>query len=123
MQTKNAIGTRQTTVLLDGDVTAVDFGHAYLYYAVRNDGESSIYVSTENSKCAAGENGVISVPAGESYVHYNGYNGSTAIYVCGRGTAAVVAQDDANNPFKSAAKGGGSGSTNIYETNENLIFN
>ncbi len=106
MQEKSAIGTRQTSVHLNGEVTAVDFGHDYKYYAVRNDGTASIYVSTENSECTVGANGVVCVPAGGGYTHYNGYGGSKKIYLSGNGAVTVIAQDDAACPFKSAAGGG-----------------
>ena len=110
MQEKSAIGTRQTSVHLNGEVTAVDFGHDYKYYAVRNDGTASIYVSTENSECTVGANGVVCVPAGGGYTHYNGYGGSKKIYLSGNGAVTVIAQDDASCPFKSApVSGGGEG--------------
>ncbi len=106
MKIKSAIGIRRTTVELTDDVTAVDFGHDYKYFAIRNDGSGSIYVSTANKECTAGEDEVVLVPSGSSYVHYNGYGGSTEIYLSGTGKATVIAQDDGNNPFK-AAQGGG----------------
>ncbi|MGN0595071.1 MAG: hypothetical protein ACI4I6_07925 [Hominimerdicola sp.] len=110
---KDAVGTRQIETELSADeVTTVDFGHDYEYYAVRNDGSGSIYVSTENKECTPGGKGVVCVPKAASYVHYNGYGGNTEIYLLGTETATVVAQDDGNNPFKVAAKGGG---------NDNLI--
>lgn len=106
MKIKSAIGIRRTTVELTDDVTTVDFGHDYKYFAIRNDGSGSIYVSTANKECTAGEDEVVLVPSGSSYVHYNGYGGNTGIYISGTGTATVVAQDDGNNPFKGAQGGG-----------------
>ncbi|MCI5904547.1 MAG: H-type lectin domain-containing protein [Oscillospiraceae bacterium] len=106
MKIKSAIGIRRTTVELTNDVTTVDFGHDYKYFAIRNDGSGSIYVSTANKECTAGEDEVVLVPSGSSYVHYNGYGGNTEIYLSGAGTATVVAQDDVNNPFKGAQGGG-----------------
>lgn len=107
MKIKSAIGIRRTTVELTDDVTAVDFGHDYKYFAIRNDGSGSIYVSTQNKECTAGEDEVVLVSSGSSYVHYNGYGGSTEIYLSGTGKATVIAQDDGNNPFKAAQGGGG----------------
>ena len=106
MKIKSAIGIRRTTVELTDDVTTVDFGHDYKYFAIRNDGSGSIYVSTANKECTAGKDEVVLVPSGSSYVHYNGYGGNTGIYISGTGTATVVAQDDGNNPFKGAQGGG-----------------
>lgn len=104
---KDAVGTRQIETELSADeVTAVDFGHDYEYYAVRNDGSGSVYVSTENKECTPGEKGVVLVPAAASYVHYNGYGGNTEIYLSGTGTATVIAQGDSSNPFQSAQEGG-----------------
>lgn len=114
MQEKSAIGTRQTSVHLNGDVTAVDFGHDYKYYAVRNDGTASIYVSTENPDCTVGANGVVCVPAGGGYTHYNGYGGSHKIYLSGNGAVTVIAQDDGSCPFKSAPDANG-GSESVKE--------
>lgn len=107
MKIKNAVGIRRTTVELTDDVTAVDFGHDYKYFAIRNDGSGSIYVSTANKECIAGEDEVVLVLSGSSYVHYNGYGGNTEIYLSGTGNATVIAQDDGNNPFKPAQGGGG----------------
>lgn len=107
MKIKSAIGIRRTTVELTDDVTAVDFGHDYKYFAIRNDGSGSIYVSTQNKECTAGEDEVVLVSSGSSYVHYNGYGGSTEIYLSGTGKATVIAQDDGNNPFNVAQGGGG----------------
>lgn len=100
MKIEDAVGARQKEIELSGEITAVDFGHDFLFYVVRNDGEDPIYVSTENKECTAGDNGVVAIYKGGSYVHYNGYGGSTEIYLSGTGKATIIAQDNGDNPFK-----------------------
>lgn len=107
MQEKAVIGARSTTVTLDGDVTSVDFGNDYKYYAVRNDSDDSVYISTVDADCTAGADGVVRIPPGDGYVHYSGFGDGNRVYLRGMGTVIVIAQDDGSNPFTSAPRGGG----------------
>lgn len=109
MSVKTVSGARATTATLNGEVLAVDFEHHYMYYAIRNDGASNIYVSTTNKDAPAGENDVVCVPSGSSYVHYNGYGENSEIYLSGKGSATIIAQDNGENPFRNAPEGGGGG--------------
>ena len=109
MAYKTVSGAHSAEIELDGSVYTVNFGHSYKYYAVRNDGSETIYVSTTDKSCTPKNDGVVSIPSGGSYVHCNGYGGNSEIYFSGSGGVVVIAQDEANNPFKTAAKGGGNG--------------
>lgn len=115
---ENAIGTRQKEIRLSGEVSAVDFGHDYKYYAVRNDSSSAVYVSTADEKCTAGANGVVCISAGGGYVHYNDYGGNEKIYLLGKGSVTVVAQDNCEYPFSLTQSGGGGGSSDWATTED-----
>lgn len=107
MITVDAVGARQKTVTLsDGVVAAVDFGTDYKYYAVRNDGNAEIYVSTVNKECTSGEKDVVPIPPGAGYVYYNGLGGNREIYLLGNGPVLIVAQNTDTPPFKQISKGG-----------------
>ena len=106
MAYKKVSGSRTAEIQLDGSVYIVDFGCSYNYYAVRNDSNSTIYVSTTDKSCTPNNDGVVSIPSGGGYVHYNGFGGSSEIFILGTGGALVIAQDDGVCPFKRAAKGG-----------------
>ncbi len=109
MAYKKVSGSRTAEIQLDGSVYTVDFGHSYNYYAVRNDSDNIIYVSTKDKSCTPSSDGVVSIPSGGGYVHYNGFGGNAEIYILGNGSALIIAQDDGVCPFKSSGKGGGDG--------------
>lgn len=106
MAHKTVSGARTADIQLDGSVSTVNFGYSYNYYAVRNDSDKTIYVSTTDKSCTPGNDGVVSIPTGGGYVHYNGFGGSAEIYISGTGGALVIAQDDGVCPFKVRSKGG-----------------
>lgn len=106
MAYKKVSGSRTAEIQLDGSVYTVNFGYSYNYYAVRNDSSGTIYVSTADKSCTPNNDGVVSIPSGGGYVHYNGFGGSSEIYISGTGGVLVVAQDDGVCPFKPRAKGG-----------------
>lgn len=114
MPYKNVSNVRATTVELGGSVYTVAFKRSYMYYAVRNDSNATIYVSTVNKECTPGEDGVVSIPAGASYVYYNGFGGNNEIYLSGTGAATITAQENSNCPYistpaSSSGSGGSSG--------------
>lgn len=106
MAYKKVSGSRTAEIKLDGSVYTVDFGCSYNYYAVRNDSDSTIYVSTTDKSCTPNNDGVVSIPSGGGYVHYNGFGGSPEIFISGTGGALVIAQDNSVCPFKRVQKGG-----------------
>ena len=115
MSYKTVSGAQSAEIELDGSVYTVNFGRSYKYYAVRNDGSKMIYVSTTDKNCTPKNDGVVSIPSGGSYVHCNGFGGNSEIYLNGSGGATVIAQEDGQNPFKTAGKGGGDGVNKISQ--------
>lgn len=114
MSYKSVSNVRSATAVLDGNVCIVAFKRSYKYYAVRNDGNDTIYISTVNKECTPGEDGVVSVPAGTGYVYYNGFGGNNEIYLSGTGSATITAQENAECPYISTptvitSSGGSSG--------------
>ena len=106
MAYKKVSGSRTAEIQLDGSVYTVDFGRSYNYYAVRNDSDDIIYISTKDKSCTPSSDGVVSIPSGGGYVHYNGFGGNAELYILGNGSALIIAQDDGVCPFKSRGKGG-----------------
>ncbi len=131
MSYKSVSNVRATTVTLDGGVCTVAFKRSYMYYAVRNDSNATIYISTVNKECTPEEDGVVSVPAGASYVYYNGFGGNNEIYLSGTGSVVITAQDNSNCPYIStpaATSSGGSsdsglnGDSGMTEEDMNNLF-
>lgn len=132
MPYKNVSNVRAANVKLDGTVYTVAFKRSYMYYAVRNDGNATIYVSTVNKECTPGEDGVVSIPPGTSYTYYNGFGGNNEIYLSGTGAATITAQDKEESPYIStsvATSSGGSsgggldGDSGMTEDDMNNLFN
>ena len=102
------ITTQETTVAVSG-LTTVEFDRRYPFYGIRNDGSSPVQVSTSNTECTAGADGVVTVAKDSSFVIANcgdKFNG-TMLYLSGNGTVTVVGQYSDSNRFKTAGKGGG----------------
>lgn len=109
------ITTQETTVAVSG-LTTVEFDRRYPFYGIRNDGSSPVQVSTSNTECTAGADGVVTVAKDSSFVIANcgdKFNG-TMLYLNGNGTVTVVGQYSDSNRFKVAQKGG--------ETNKNGVL-
>lgn len=102
------ITTQETTVAVSG-LTTVEFDRRYPFYGIRNDGSSPVQMSTSNTECTAGADGVVTVAKDSSFVIANcgdKFNG-TMLYLNGNGTVTVVGQYSDSNRFKTAGKGGG----------------
>lgn len=95
---------------------AVTLDATYQFAWLRNMGENDVLLS-DHSGIVAGDDDVMTVKAGESgRISTSG----RAVYiktVDGTSTGEIHAQNFSDVPFKSKAKGGGSGSSaNIYRT-------
>ena len=89
------------TIALNGAETEVHFsgGNAWL----RNDGAAVIYAA-KTAGIAAGADGVVSIPAGQSAPVY-GANGT--VFLLGSGSVQLIGSDYATNPFDCVSSGGG----------------
>lgn len=76
---------------------------------LRNDGADTVYAA-KSAGVAAGANGVVSVPAGQSAPIY-GANGT--VYLLGTGSVQLIGSDYSTNPFKTSAQSGGSGADEV----------
>lgn len=97
-------GERIANVTLDGSECAVTFSSGFNVFELKNESDSDISMALE-SGAAAGDDGVITVPSGESFNYIHMRNVST-VYLTGTGTAAVIAKNTAVSCFSRAAKGG-----------------
>ena len=102
-----SISTREATVTLNG-VTTVTFDRRYPYFTVRNDSSAPVYISTVNTNCTAGADGVVAVPKDGSVVIANCGDifGDGTLYLNGSGAVTIMGQYDGGNRFKVAQKGG-----------------
>ena len=98
------IETRNATVALSGTEKAVEFAAAYNYFYIKNDSQGMVYVSM-SSNITAGADGVFAVDAGGSCGTAHGYP-ATKLYLLGTGSVQVCGTGSADNPFKSALRGG-----------------
>ena len=98
------IETRNATVALSGTEKAVEFAAAYNYFYVKNDSPDTVYVSM-SPNITAGADGVFAVDAGGSCGTAHGYP-ATKLYLLGTGSVQVCGTGSADNPFKSALRGG-----------------
>ncbi len=98
------IETRNATVALSGTEKAVEFAAAYNYFYVKNDSSDTVYVSM-SPNITAGADGVFAVDAGSSCGTAHGYP-ATKLYLLGTGSMQVCGTGSADNPFKSASRGG-----------------
>ena len=101
-------GLRDCTVTLDGTECSVKFDSCYRAFSVRNDGTADVYIS-KYAGIVPDADGVMCVKSGGSavFAHMDIY--ADTIYLLGTGKVQIHAQNDTNNPFKSApvATGGG----------------
>jgi len=104
------VKTNVTTVKISG-VTTVTFDRRYPYFAVRNDSSAPVYISTVNTNCTAGADGVVAVPKDGSVVIANCGDifGDGTLYLNGSGTVTIMGQYDGGNRFRAAKKGGDGG--------------
>ena len=95
------------TLALTGSEEKAEFsgGNAWL----RNDGTDTIYAA-KSAGVAAGADGVIAIPAGQSAPVY-GANGT--VYLLGTGSVQLIGSDYSTNPFKTSAQSGGSGADSV----------
>lgn len=98
------IETRNATVALSGTEKAVEFAAAYNYFYIKNDSSDTVYVSM-SPNITAGADGVFAVDAGGSCGTAHGYP-ATKLYLLGTGSVQVCGTGSADNPFKSASRGG-----------------
>lgn len=98
------IETRNATVALSGTEKAVEFAAAYNYFYIKNDSPDTVYVSM-SPNITAGADGVFAVDAGGSCGTAHGYP-ATKLYLLGAGEVQVCGMGSADNPFKSASRGG-----------------
>ena len=97
----------ELTITLAGSEEKAEFsvGNAWL----RNDGTDTIYAA-KSAGVAAGADGVIAIPAGQSAPVY-GANGT--VYLLGTGSVQLIGSDYSTNPFKTSAQSGGSGADSV----------
>ena len=98
------IETRNATVALSGTEKAVEFAAAYNYFYIKNDSPDTVYVSM-SPNITAGADGVFAVDAGGSCGTAHGYP-ANKLYLLGTGSVQVCGTGSADNPFKSASRGG-----------------
>lgn len=98
------IETRNATVALSGTEKAVEFAAAYNYFYIKNDSSDTVYVSM-SPNITAGADGVFAVDAGGSCGTAHGYP-ANKLYLLGTGSVQVCGTGSADNPFKSALRGG-----------------
>ncbi|MGN1422986.1 MAG: hypothetical protein ACI4XA_06385 [Oscillospiraceae bacterium] len=90
------------TIVLTGTETIADYGKGFNAW-IRNDGSTVVYAA-RTAGVAAGADGVVSIPAGQSAPVYSA-NGT--VYLSGEGAVLIIGSDYPVNPF------GGSGSSDI----------
>ena len=94
------------TVTLTGTAEKVTLPASYGWVWVKNMSEGDIFAGLSED-ISEGADGVMVIPSGEcGRIQADGFS---SVYLLGTGNALVVAQNYAECPFKSAAKGGGSG--------------
>lgn len=99
---------------LSGSEESVEFLSHYHYFHIQNRSSSDISVSNQPD-ISGRTDGVIVIPAGGS-VTIHSYDDQNTFYISGTGDVNVMASDSDNNPYQSAAGGGGSTVT-ASETN------
>lgn len=91
------------TVTLTGAVEKVNLPAVYGWVWLKNMSEGNIFAGL-SADISEGADGVMTIPAGECGRLQT--DGSDSVYLMGLGNALVVAQNYADCPFKSGAKGG-----------------
>ena len=102
-------GKRMTTVNLDGTECEVVFSSSYNVFSVK--AENTVTMALESGK-SEGDDGVITVPAGESRM-YPHMRGLKSVFITGSGKVEVFASNEAVNPFKSAPVNNGGYNANL----------
>lgn len=118
------MASRITTVtLVSGTEQEISFDAKYSYFFIRNDSNSTAYVSL-TSGISAGADGVISIPVGDSVCTTHGYP-ADKLYLLGDGSVHICGREHEINPFKTGSKGGGSGAVDVGNVNlfKNSGFN
>lgn len=101
------------TVMTTTGVNAINFGNtADRYYWCKNIGETTLYVSAKEAISPDADDVAMLEPG--DIVMIETYNQD--IYVLGEGKIEIHESDTLFCPFKSAAKGGGSGGNSLLET-------
>lgn len=91
------------TVTLSGAAEKITLPASYGWVWVKNMSEGDIFAGV-SADISEGADGVLTIPAGEcGRVQTDGFS---SVYLLGTGNALVVAQNYADCPFKSGAKGG-----------------
>lgn len=94
------------TVTLTGTAEKVTLPASYGWVWVKNMSEGDIFAGLSED-ISEGADGVMTIPAGEcGRIQADGFS---SVYLMGSGKALVAAQNYAECPFKTGAKGGGSG--------------
>lgn len=94
------------TVTLTGTAEKVTLPASYGWVWVKNMSEGDIFAGLSED-ISEGADGVMTIPAGEcGRIQADGFS---SVYLLGTGNVQIVGQNYADCPFKSAAKGGGSG--------------
>ena len=95
-------GNRTKNITLNGSECEVIFDSTYTVFSVKADSE--VTVALESGK-AAGDDGAMVCPAGES-IMYPHMQRRDRLYITGSGNVSVFASNVVVNPFKKLAKGG-----------------
>ena len=97
----------ELTITLAGSEEKAEFSGSNAW--LRNDGTDTVYAA-KSAGIAAGADGVVAVPAGQSAPVY-GANGT--VFLLGTGSVQLIGSDYSTNPFKTSAQSGGSGADSV----------
>ena len=99
--------TSKTIALTGAEIRANYSGGTNAW--LRNDGTATVYASTAPA-VTPGADGVVSIPAGQAAAIYGACG---AVYLLGTGSVQLVGSDYTACPFKTSARGGGSGADSV----------
>ncbi|MGN1422388.1 MAG: hypothetical protein ACI4XA_03355 [Oscillospiraceae bacterium] len=102
----------EKTIALSGAETEVHFSGANAW--LRNDGAAVVYAA-KTAGVAAGADGVVSIPAGQSAPVY-GANGT--VFLLGAGSVQIIGSDYYTNPFDAGSARGG---TDVVSTAAGIV--
>lgn len=103
---------RVKTITITSAKTEIVFNEGYLYYWITNLSDNQCFVSISPT-IADGLDGTFTVAPGSSCGTMHGYP-TNKLYAIGNGKIQICGTNIAVNPFKSAVKGGGGGSSKYY---------
>ncbi len=112
MITKTVSNGQRSATATISEETKFIFSDAWDYFHAQNLGSGIVYISMSQG-AAAGNDGVIAIPAGGTACTSHGFSANT-VYVTANNTTDVVqiiGSSSAISPFKSATGGGGTGET------------